>query len=260
MGRGTVSRALRGIFDSIFRPSRFVRVNYRALEGSVWNKFGQLIQLFGIFVANLSAYALPLTIAGFGTVPNVEQLPILASLDMSEETRFVLRFAQNSLYLTGAAGATFMAFHAGVLLTRSSRGILSSLHTVTYSTSGYLAAIFSFVVYIQTSDQLSRTADFLIWFQVAFVYRIIDMLGADLVLEGVERGGEMPSQGLSQLGQILIAGLLIACGYYVYSLYLGSRLNHNTSRITATLTVLAVLSTPIFFVIASVIAVTGFGM
>jgi hypothetical protein len=260
MGRSIVSRVFRGTFDSIFRPSQFVRVNYHALEGSLWSKFRQIIQLVVIFVANLSAYALPLTIAGFGTVPNVEQLPILASLSTSEEVRFILRFAQNSLYLTGAAGATFIAFHAGVLLTRSSQGILSSLHTVTYSTSGYLAAIFSFVVYIQTSNQLSQTADFLIWFQVAFVYRIIDMLGANLVLEGVERVGEMPSQGLSPLGQVLIAGLLIACSYYVYSLYLGSRLNHNTSRTTATLTVLAVLSTPIFFVIASVIAVTGFGM
>ena len=45
---------------------------------------------------------------------------------------------------------------------------------------------------------------------------------------------------------------------YVYSLYLGSRVNHDTSRTTAVLTVGAVLTTPVLFVVGSVLAVTTF--
>lgn len=259
MGRTIVSQTLRGVYDAIFRPSQFVSVSYQSLEGSFWNKIRQLTVLAAIFVFNLLLYALPLTIAGFGTVPNTGNIPLGVVADApAEEVRFLLRFLQNSLYLTGAAGTTFLAFHAGVLLTRSSQGLLASLHTVTYSTSGYLAAIFTFVVSIQTSAQFSRTADLLIWFQVGFVYSIIDLLNTNLVLEGVNRGSSVPPQELSTFGQFLVASLLLTCLYYLYSMYLGSRLNHNASRTTAALTVLAVMSTPIFFVIASVVAAVGF--
>jgi hypothetical protein len=259
MARTIVSRTFRGVYDAIFRPSQFVSISYQSLEGPIWNKIRQLTVLAAVFVFNLLLYALPLTIAGFGAVPSTGDIPLAVMADApTEEVRFLLRFFQNSLYLTGAAAATFLAFHAGVLLTRSSQGLLASLYTVTYSTSGYLAAIFSFVVSIQTSAQLSRTADLLIWLQVSFVYSIIDLLNTDLVLEGVNRGSSVAPQELSTFGQFLVASLLLACFYYLYSMYLGSRLNHNASRTTAALTVLSVMSTPIFFVIASVVAAVGF--
>ena len=260
MGPTVVSRVVRSSYNAAFRPARFVRVNHEALHGSLLTKIDQLASLVGIFVTNLIMYALPLTLAGLGTVPNVQNSPLTQITGSPEIAQFVLRFAQNSLYLTGAAGVTFAAFHAGVLLTKSSRGILPSLHTVTYSTSGYLAVIFTFVLYLSTAERFTRAAELVLWFQLTFVYEIIDLVGVDLVIQGAGRPSSSPPYGLSAAGQLLVAGLIIACLYYVYSIYLGSRINHGTSRTTAALTVLAVLSTPILFVIGSIVAVTTVGI
>jgi hypothetical protein len=260
MGKSIVLRLLRDTYDAVFRPHQFVRVSYHDLQGSLWEKFNQLALLLIVFIANLAAYAFPLTIVGSGTAPDIANTPVALFIDSSTETgRFLLRFAQNSLYLTGAAGATFLAFHSGVLMTRSSQGILSSLHTVIYSTSGYLAAVFSLVVYIDSSERFAQTAAFVEWIQLKFIYAVVDATGADLVLANAGRPSATPPGGLVLQGQLLIAGLLLASMYYLYSMYLGSRINHDTSRITAALTLLAVLSIPIFFVIGSVVAVTAFG-
>lgn len=261
MGRNTVARVFRGAYNALFRPSQFVRVDERSVERSVWGVTRQVAELLFVFAVNLLVYALPLTLAGLGSVPETGSGPLASVASNPGPTvRFGLRFLQNTLYLSGAAVATFVAFHGGVLLTRSSNGVLPSLYTVNYSTSGYLAAIFSFVMYIDTTEQLTQAANLLLWVQLTFIYGIVDATGSDLVLANAGRPGSIPPQGLSTLGRFLIAGLIVTACYYAYSMYLGSRLNHSTSRFTAALTLLAVLSTPVAFVIASVLAVTALGI
>lgn len=262
MRRSIVTRTVGGVYDAVFRPSTFVGADHEALEGSVLGIVRQFGQLGAVFFVNLVAYAVPLTLAGFGTAPQSTPPSGFSALvapvvsDPVSAWLFVGRFAQNGLYLTGAAVATFFAFHAGVLLTRSSAGVLASVHTVIYSTSAYLAGIFSFVMYLDAHEPFSRAAELVLWIQLQFVYGIIDAMGSDLVLQNAGRPGPVPPTDVSFGGQLLVAGLAVAGLYYVYSLYLGSRINHDTSRTTAAVTVGAVLTTPVLFVVGSVLAVT----
>jgi hypothetical protein len=262
--RGTiVARTGRGVYDALFRPATFVGADHEALEASILGIVWQLSRLSVVFLVNLVAYAVPLTLAGFGTVPQSTPPAVFSALvapaltNPTDAWLFVARFAQNGLYLTGAAVATFIAFHGGVLVTRSSSGVLASMHTVIYSTSAYLAGIFSFVMYLDARESFTRAAELVLWIQLRFVYAIIDAMGSDLVLQNAGRPGPVPPQDVSVGGQLLVAGLAVAGIYYVYSLYLGSRVNHDTSRTTALLTVAAVLSTPVLFVVGSVLAVTA---
>jgi hypothetical protein len=264
MRQSIVARTGRGIYDAVFRPAAFVGVDHEALEGSLLGIGRQFGRLGVVFFVNLAAYAVPLTLAGFGAVPQSTPPAGFAALvapvvsDPVSAWLFVARFTQNGLYLTGAAVATFVAFHAGVLLTRSSAGVLASIHTVIYSTSAYLAGIFSFVMYLDARESFARAAELVLWIQLQFVYAIIDAMGSDLILQNAGRPAPVPPQDVSVGGQLLVAGLAVAGIYYVYSLYLGSRVNHDTSRTTAVLTVGAVLTTPVLFVVGSVLAVTTF--
>jgi hypothetical protein len=265
MKRGFVARTARGVYDAVFRPSAFVGADHEALEGSLLGVGRQFAGLTVVFLTNLLAYAVPLTLAGFGAVPQSTPPAAFAAFvapiapDAVAAWLFVRRFLQNGLYLTGAAVATFLAFHASVLLTRSSSGILPSMHTVIYSTSAYLAGIFTFVMYLDTRAAFSRAAELVLWVQLQFVYGVIDAMGSDLTLQNAARPTAIPPQDVSFGGQLLVAGLAVASVYYVYSLYLGSRVNHDTSRTTAVLTVAAVLTTPVLFVVGSVFAVTTVG-
>jgi len=263
MRASIVARTGRGIYDAVFRPAAFVGADHEALEWSALGIIGQLGELLIVFLVNLAAYAVPLTLAGFGTVPQIQPPTFFSVLfapvltDTAAAWLFVARFAQNGLYLTGAAVATFLAFHGSVLLTRSSSGVLSSMHTVIYSTSAYLAGIFSFVMYIDARESFARAAELVLWVQLRFVYAVIDAMGSDLVLQNAGRPAPTPPQDVSVGGQLLVAGLAVGGIYYVYSLYLGSRVNHDASRTTAMLTVAAVLTTPVLFVAGSVLAVTA---
>ncbi|MFB6124317.1 MAG: hypothetical protein ABEJ78_12775 [Haloferacaceae archaeon] len=262
MARRFVASTVTGIYDALVRPTRFVTADHEALEGSLVGIADQLGSLGVVFLTNLLAYAIPLTLAGLGTVPTlgtptwVAALAAPVGLEATEAWRFALRLARNCLYLTGAMAATFVAFHGSVLLTRSSTGVLPSLHTVVYSTSAYLAGIFSFVMYLDTTPGVSTAAALVRWIQLRFVYGVLDALGSDFVLAAWSRPGATPPTGLTPDGKLLLAGLVVASGYYVYSLYLGSRVNHRTDRTTAATTVVTVLSTPVLFVLGSLLAVT----
>ncbi|MFC6990012.1 hypothetical protein ACFQJD_17265 [Haloplanus sp. GCM10025708] len=263
MARRIVSTTATGIYDALVRPTRFVMADHESLEQSLLGAVDQLGHLGAIFLTNLLAYAIPLTLAGLGTVPETLSTPTWfaalfapTTVDVAGAWRFTLRFAQNCLYLTGATVATFAAFHAGVLVTRSSTGVLPSLHTVIYSTSAYLAGIFSFVMYLDTTPGVSTAAALVRWIQLRFVYGVLDAFGSDFVLAAWSRPGANPPVGLTTKEQVLLAGLVVAGSYYVYSLYLGSRINHRTDRTTAAMTVVMVLATPLLFVLGSLLAVT----
>jgi hypothetical protein len=87
--------------------------------------------------------------------------------------------------------------------------------------------------------------------QSAFVYAVIDALGADLALPG-GRPGELTVATITPEGQWVLALLVLALGYYLFSLYLGARINHQATRIGAFVAVTAVALSPVAYVVGSV--------
>ena len=59
---------------------------------------------------------------------------------------------------------------------------------------------------------------------------------------------------LSQEGQLVIAALVLCVLYYLYSMYLGARINHGASRFTGLLVLAAVVAAPALYVVGTIIA------
>ena len=250
-------RTLTQVYDAIFRPSRFVGANVNRMQGRAVQDVAAVSRLLVVFAGNLVIYAVPLTLAGFGTAPAAAAPRSLAAvstplgLSPTWTWDFLRRFVQNSLYITLAAALTFAAFHGSVQFTRSSTGVVPSLHTVVYSTSAYLAGVFSVVWLLSTSASIAVADTLVLNAQKRFVYIIIDATGASLVLPS-GRPTPVSLADATPADQAAPATLAVILGYFVYSLYLGSRINHGASRLTATLTVLTVGLTPVVFVLGSI--------
>ena len=256
-GLGAVARSA---FDALFRPHRFVEFQtstYASTRGEIVRQVGSL---FGVYLANLVAYAIPLTLAGIGVQQSGHPPTGYATmagqygLAPTASWQLLTAFVLNSLYITVAAAVTLLTFHAGLVLARGSRGIVQSVHTVVYTSSAYLAAVFSGVWFLTTSQGVSGARELVRNLQAAFVYAIIDRLGSDLELPG-GRPGEVAVESISTTGQWALALLALALGYYLVSLYFGARVNHLASKRSATLAVFAVVLSPIVYVAASVVAV-----
>ncbi|WP_262177533.1 hypothetical protein [Haloarcula laminariae] len=252
---------VRSVFDALFRPHRFVEFQtstYASTRGEVVRQAGSL---FGVYLVNLMAYAIPLTLAGIGVQqsgqPPAGYATAAARYGVAPTASWQLltAFVLNSLYITVAAAVTLLTFHAGLVLARGSRGIVQSAHTVVYTTSAYLAAVFSGVWYLTTGQGVSGARELVRNLQAAFVYAIIDRLGADLELPG-GRPGTVAVESISPTGQWVLALLALALCYYLVSLYFGARVNHLASKGSATLAVCAVVLSPVVYVAASVLAVT----
>lgn len=258
MATGYVAGVIRGLFDAVFQPHRFVQSRtdeYAA--GWAWTAL-ELNRLAVVYVVNLALYAVPLTLAGIGVQSTAAAPEWFAALsggvaDPETTWQFLSALVQNSAFLTVAALLTLVNYHLAVLVTLNSRGVLQTAHTITYSTSAYLAGIFSLVWYLSQSATTTAAAGFVAGVQAEFVYALIDALGSDLALPG---GRPEPVQvsAISGEGQLIIGGLALCVLYYLYSMYLGARINHGASRFTAVLVLLAVAAAPALYIVGTILA------
>ncbi len=247
-----------GIFDAVFRPSTFVQAQ---VDNYTNSRIGQLFvggRLAVFYLFNLLLYAGPLTLSGFGqsTVaivpgPLLEGFLRLFVSDTAAAFDFGVRLLQNSAYIFVASILVFVMFHLGILLARSSEGILQSVHTVTYSVGIYLAAIFTLAWYLSTADAIAVADDWLVAIQKQYIYFFIDILqvGVDLPT------GRPAPVGLSRLtpqGKFALGGLFLSLIYFLYTLYLGARINHGATRVESLIAVGTVSVAPAVYVIGSI--------
>lgn len=250
-----------GLFDAIFRPSKFVSSE---TVGDVGGPLMTVRQIFGltvVYAVNLVLYAGPLTLAGFGVQAGAEPPAWFAS---SAIARFgdpqglwplFGGFFQNSAFLLVASVLTLVTFHAGVVLSLNSKGLVRTTHTVVYSTSAYLAGIFTVVWFLSTNARVTVARDLVLAVQKEFIYFFFDLFGTDLGLPG-GRPDPVDVTAMSPTGTWLLATLIVLGLYYLYSLYLGSRINHHTSRFSSLLVVGFVASAPAIYVVGLVLVYT----
>jgi hypothetical protein len=266
MAQFVVDGPVRQLFDAVVRPARFVEADVADGGGSRTGRLLAAGRLLAVFAVNLFLYAVPITLAGFGSTlpvggppPVVAALAAAGGLAPADLWTFLQRFVQNTLFLSLGAALTFVAFHGSVRLTRSSAGVLPSLHTVVYSTSAYLAGAFSVVWYVATAPAIVVVDAFVLGVQKRFVYAIVDATGTGLELPS-GRPDAVDLAGATPTGRVALAVLVVTAGYFLYSLYLGSRTNHGASRLTAATTVLTVGLAPVAFVLGSIaLALAGVG-
>lgn len=260
MSRPDVSSRLTGVVlqpvDMVARPSALIE-GYASNYADNWAwKAYVTARLSAVFFVNLMLYAVPLTVGGYG-VASTGQAPayfeaLLGPLvgNSSAAYTFLASLVQNSLFLFVAAAITFGTFHVGVWLTGSSKGFLQSLHTVVYSTGIYLAGIFTLVWYVSQTASAETAERLLLNLQLEFIYFFIDVMGANVVL-AAGRPSTMPGGAMALAGKLAIAGILIVAGYYLYTLYLGARINHRASRVDSLLAVGFVALAPVIYVVGS---------
>lgn len=257
-----LSGTILGLFDAVFRPSRFVSGRATAVSNERLFVVKRSLYLTAVYVTNLALYATPLTLTGFGVNQNATppawfaDSAVAAVGNPAAAWRFLTGFLQNSAFLFVATVLTLVAFHAGVVLTRSSQGILNTVYTVVYSTSAYLAGIFTVVWYLSTNEGVAAARDLVIAAQGSFIYFFIDALGSDLGLPGGRPDPVDPS-ALSADGTTILAVLVVMALYYLYSLYLGSRINHRADRSTGILVVTFVALSPALYVVGLVLVYSG---
>lgn len=254
--------AVTGLFDAVIRPSRFVAGHTTGNGGSRLRVLRNLLHLTVVYVTNLALYALPLTLTGFGVnessmAPDWFAKSAASGLgNPSELWRFLYGFVQNSAFLFVATVLTLLTFHTGVLLSRNSKGLMQTVHTVVYSTAAYLAGIFTVVWALSTSEGVTAARELVVTIQKKFVYYFIDLLGSDLGLPG-GRPDPTPVTDLSADGTSLIVVLIVMGLYYLYSLYLGARINHHTSRFAGLVVVTFVALSPALYVIGLILVYGG---
>lgn len=249
-----------GLYNSVFRPAALVEARtVRDRQGSLLNQLGQLRRLLVVYVVNLAAYAGPLTVAGFGR-QNVPEMPAwfdgsVGGAGSPETWQLLFAFAQNSLFLLAATSLTLLSVHFSMVFTLQSKGFLRTAYAVIYSTSAYLAGIFTVVWYLSTAEGVAAARTLVVDLQKAFIYAVIDWFGADLGLPG-GRPGALELGQLTPHGQSVLAILVVLVAYYLYSLYLGARINHEVNRIDGLLVVAAVVVSPVVYIGASILAYT----
>ncbi|SDN28962.1 hypothetical protein SAMN04487949_3843 [Halogranum gelatinilyticum] len=248
----TIGNAIRGLYNAVFRPARLVTAHRQYTEGSLDTQLRQSRKLLTVYLVNLALYAGPLTLAGIGigaTVP--EWLTPVVGAEPSTAVLLLGGFLENSLYLFGVTVATLFGIHFALLVTLQSRGFLRTAYSIVYSTSVYLAAIFTVVWYLTTADGVENARTFVINLQVEFIYRVIDLLGAGISF-GVARPETLVPAGFSEVGGYALVALAVLLLYYLYSLYLGTRLNHDAGRFEGVVVLLVVLSLPVLYVVGSI--------
>lgn len=196
-----------GTYNAVFRPAELVRVRGTSHQTSIIQQFDEIWTLISVYLANLALYAAPLTLAGFGR-QSVPPMPDWFStlIGMGNSSLFwelSYSFLQNSLSILGATVLTLVTFHIGLWITFQSKGFLETTYAVIYSTSVYLAGIFSIVWYLSLNKGVADARQFVINIQKEFVYMIIDFLGADLGLPG-GRPDSVTLAGLSTEGELVL--------------------------------------------------------
>lgn len=244
--------------EFVFDPAAVIRSNTETYGGSRVARVRQAGWLLGFYVLNLLLYTAPLTVAGEGQEQTVEAPPpVFESVasafvaDPSTAWMFLMALALNSVYLLAASVLVFVTFHMGVLLTLSTRGLLQSMHTVAYSTGVYMAVIFTLTVTVNNIEGLEATQQLLIGVQAEFFYFFIDLMGLQLALP-VGRPDTIYPSGLTTLGKLVLAAEVVSVVYFLYSMYLGARLNHRASRFGSLVAVAFVGLSPALYAIGSI--------
>ena len=185
---------LRSSFDAVIRPSGFVAAETSVYSATVRSRLRQSARLLLVYLMNVLLYAVPLSLAGVG-VPETARTPALfrslmdpIAANPEAVWRFTQAVASNSAYITAAAGLTFLTFHVGAVITFSSGGFVQSLHTVVYSTSAYLAGLFTTVWYLSTHEAVVAAREFVVALQAAFVYLHVGLLYEFAVWEMAQAG------------------------------------------------------------------------
>jgi hypothetical protein len=245
--------------DVVLDPSTFVQSKTSSYGQETVAQLWIMGKLTGFYIVNLLLYAGPLTLAGFGVTASQGQstggvTALLASTVPSgtSSSGFFFGLALNSTYLFIISALTFVTFHIGIWLTRNSKGLNQTLHTVVYSTGIYLAVIFTLTWYLSTSGTIAVADQFLIQVQKEFIYLLIDLFGADLGLPG----GRPTATDLSRLtmaGKVALGGLALSLLYFLYSLYLGARINHHAGRFDSFIVVVFVGLSPAVYVGGSIL-------
>lgn len=256
---------LRGLFDALVRPARFVRAK-RATYARSWRESREHIRrLVAVWTVNIVLYAVPLTLAGIGFTTTAADAPaafasLVAPLVTSPDTAWQLLagVVQNSVFVTVATGLVLLAFHGSVLLVGRSRGFAQSLHTVVYTTSAYLVGMFTVVMYIATAVGTEQARILVRNLQANVIYGILDLLGSDLAVPGVTPG-PVSTAGLSQTGVTLLAALVVLTLYFLYSVYLGARLNHRLGHADSSVVVFVVAASPAAYVAGSAVVTLVLG-
>lgn len=251
-----VGGIVRGVYHSLFRPEVLIQAQSAHKEGTLLFKLRELRELLTVYVINLALYAGPLTAAGFGR-ENVPPAPsgireILNGQSALPLWEYAYGFLQNSLYILGATVLTLITFHLSILLIRKSKGFLRSAYAIVYSTSIYLAGIFTLVWYLSTNEGVVAASRLVIEVQKAFIYSVIDIFGANLKLPG-GRPGNIVLESISLEGQLLLSLLVVLVFYFLSSLYLAARVNHEVARFDGILAVAAVALSPVVYVAVSVV-------
>ncbi|MGM0371782.1 MAG: hypothetical protein ACQEQJ_04660 [Halobacteriota archaeon] len=231
------------------------------MSGRRWDatrieKLRRAVDLLVVYLVNLALYAGPLTLAGIGigsesTVP--DWLLVLTGGERGPVLLFVAGFVRNSAYLFGVTVATLLGIHLAVLVTLQSKGVMRTAYSVVYSTSIYLAGLFTVVWYLTTATGVHNARDFVVNVQVEFIYRVIDLTGSEMRF-GLARPDTLVPGEFSLVGELSLALLLVLFVYYLYSIYLGTRLNHDAGRFEGVVTVSIVVLLPVLYVVGSIIA------
>jgi len=144
-------------------------------------------------------------------------------------------------------------------VTFQSKGFLRTAYSIVYSTSAYLAGVFTIVWYLTTAPGAQNARQFVVNVQVEGIYIVLDQVQPGLNY-GIERPTTLFSGELSTTGEYAIVVLVTLMLYYFYSLYLGARLNHDAGRFGGIVAVLVVAALPIAYIVGSAIAATTQGI
>jgi len=246
------------VFDAVFRPAEFVAVREESEFGNRSTLARRLVALAGFYLWNVFLYATPLTLAGIGFTTTAAAPAWFAGLTagvvQTPDTlwRLFVGLVQNSAFLTIATGVVLVSYHGAVALVTGPGGVLKSFHTVVYTTGAYLAALFTGVMYLSTAPGLGTAESLVLNLQKRGFYLVIDWLGADVGLPG-GRPDAVVIGTLSPTGQAILALLGVAAIYFLYSLYLGARINHGISRSRAAAVLAAVAAAPVIYIAGTVL-------
>ena len=248
--------------DIFFRPSEFVRSRINTYAESLREQARVFAKLVGVFVFNLVLYSIPITLSGIETVQSVPSppQPLLGVIEPIFNAplavwEFSYRAVVNAGFLSAASATAFIMFHLGVVFLRRSQGLLQSLHTIIYTSSIYLAGAFTIAWYASTADAILVADTLLVNFQKRFIYFFIDLTNRDFALPG-GRPEPVPTDQMTMVGELVVFSLLLLGLYFIYSLYLGAKINHDMSRSDAIFTTLFVLLSPVIYIIGSIIYTT----
>lgn len=170
---------------------------------------GLFAGLTGIYLLNLVLYSLPYTVSGYlgggEPVPELTRPAGLASLVGELVFGFVILLLV-SLYVVAV-------FHLVLAASMNAKGLLQTYVVLVYSSGVYLAALLS--AYNWSLTRIAAGGQALV----------------RLETDGVPSFQFSADAGLLDVG--VAALVVLATGYFVYSLYLGARINHDADRIPA---------------------------